>query len=88
MLGGDHSVAVGTVAGLARARRENGEKIGLIWIDAHADMNSPDSSPSGNVHGMPLAAASARGPSELTDIFGFAPRWIRRNVADYRAARC
>jgi arginase len=81
VLGGDHSVAVGTVAGLARARRENGEKIGLIWIDAHADMNSPDSSPSGNVHGMPLACCIGQGPSELTDIFGFAPKVDPRNVA-------
>ena len=80
-LGGDHSIAVGTVAGLARARREKGEKIGLIWIDAHADMNSPDSSPSGNVHGMPLACCLGQGPSELTDIFDFAPKVDPRNVA-------
>ncbi len=55
VLGGDHSVAVGTVAGLSRSFRKRKKKIGLIWIDAHADMNTPETSPSGNVHGMPLA---------------------------------
>src|SRR5262249_47475339 len=56
VLGGDHSVAAGTVAGVAEFHRKQGQKIGLIWIDAHSDINTPDSSPSGNVHGMPLAA--------------------------------
>ena len=63
MLGGDHSVAVGTVAGVSRVLRENGEKIGLIWIDAHADMNTSGLSPSGNVHGMPLACCIGDGPA-------------------------
>src|SRR5947207_16027056 len=54
VLGGDHSVAAGTVAGVAEFYRRQNQKIGLIWIDAHADINTPDSSPSGNVHGMPL----------------------------------
>ncbi len=57
VLGGDHSVALGTLAGLATAAGEPG---GLIWIDAHGDLNTPESSPSGNVHGMPLAAALGR----------------------------
>src|SRR5215470_18176339 len=59
VLGGDHSVAAGTVAGVAeffRQQRRQDQKIGLIWIDAHADINTPETSPSGNVHGMPLAA--------------------------------
>src|SRR5579871_5914398 len=56
VLGGDHSVAVGTVAGIASFYRKQDQKIGLVWIDAHSDINTPDSSPSGNVHGMPLAA--------------------------------
>src|SRR2546425_1915866 len=56
VLGGDHSVAAGTVAGVAEFYRRQNQKIGLIWIDAHADINTPDSSPSGNVHGMPFAA--------------------------------
>jgi arginase len=55
-LGGDHSIAAGTVAGVAEFYRRQNQKIGLIWIDAHTDLNTPDSSPSGNVHGMPLAA--------------------------------
>ena len=54
MLGGDHSVALGTLGGLARAHGTTG---GVLWIDAHADLNTPASSPTGNVHGMPLAAA-------------------------------
>ena len=74
VLGGDHSVAVGTVAGVRDAFRKRGEKIGLIWIDAHADMNTPESSPSGNVHGMPLACCMGRGPRELTHIFDYAPK--------------
>src|SRR6201984_237960 len=62
VLGGDHSVAAGTVAGVAEFYRRQNQKIGLIWIDAHSDMNTPDSSPSGNVHGMPLAAIMGLGP--------------------------
>lgn len=53
VLGGDHSLSIGTLAGLARA----GKRTGVLWIDAHPDINSPDTSPSGNVHGMPLAVA-------------------------------
>lgn len=81
VLGGDHSVAVGTVAGVAHAFRQSGQKIGLIWIDAHADMNTPESSPSGNVHGMPLACCVGRGPQELTEIFDYSPKVEGRNVA-------
>jgi arginase len=80
VLGGDHSVAVGTVAGVAASYRQRGEKIGLIWIDAHADMNTPESSPSGNVHGMPLACCLGLGPSELTEILDFAPKVDPHNV--------
>ena len=80
VLGGDHSVAVGTVAGVAASYRQRGEKIGLIWIDAHADMNTPESSPSGNVHGMPLACCMGLGPSELTEILDFAPKVDPHNV--------
>jgi arginase len=81
VLGGDHSVAVGTLSGLSKHYRDNGEKIGLIWIDAHADMNTPGSSPSGNVHGMPLACCVGNGPCELTHIFDYAPKVDPRNVA-------
>src|SRR5947209_1677101 len=71
VLGGDHSVAAGTVAGVAEFHRRRDQKIGLIWIDAHSDINTPESSPSGNVHGMPLAAIMGLGPQELANIFKF-----------------
>ena len=74
VLGGDHSVAAGTVAGVAEFYRRQNQKIGLIWIDAHSDMNTPASSPSGNVHGMPLAAIMGLGPAELGNIFNFSPK--------------
>jgi arginase len=80
VLGGDHSVAAGTVAGVSRHFRDRSQSIGLIWLDAHADMNTPDSSPSGNVHGMPLACCVGLGPPELTHIFGYAPKVNPRNV--------
>ena len=73
VLGGDHSLSVGSVAGSAAAARTAGAPLGLIWVDAHADMNTPDSSPSGNVHGMPLAACLGNGPRELTGIGGDQP---------------
>jgi arginase len=81
VLGGDHSIAVGTVAGVSNHFRGRGEKLGLIWIDAHTDMNTPGSSPSGNVHGMPLACCVGMGPVELTRIFGYAPKVDPSNVA-------
>ena len=74
VLGGDHSVAAGTVAGVAEFYRKQNQKIGLIWIDAHSDMNTPETSPSGNVHGMPLAAIMGLGPNELGNIFNFSPK--------------
>ena len=74
VLGGDHSIAVGTVSGVSECFRRSGQKIGLIWFDAHADFNTPDISPSGNVHGMPMAAIMGYGPVELTHIFGFSPK--------------
>ncbi len=73
VLGGDHSIAVGTVAGMSRHFRKQDRKLGLIWIDAHADMNTPESSPSGNVHGMPLACCIGIGPPELTGLAGYTP---------------
>ncbi|HLW51747.1 MAG TPA: arginase [Candidatus Angelobacter sp.] len=74
VLGGDHSVAAGTVAGIAEFYRRQEKKIGLLWIDAHADINTPETSPSGNVHGMPLAAILGLGPSELANIYNFSPK--------------
>src|SRR5271169_2656108 len=74
VLGGDHSVAAGTVSGVAEFYRRKNQKIGLLWIDAHTDINTPDSSPSGNVHGMPLAALMGLGPAELGNIYDFSPK--------------
>src|SRR5436305_7627674 len=79
VLGGDHSVAAGTVSGVAEFYRKQSQKIGLIWIDAHTDINTPDSSPSGNVHGMPLAAIMGPGPVELANIFNFSPKVASEN---------
>jgi arginase len=74
VLGGDHSVAIGTIAGVSRYYRRRGERLGVLWIDAHTDMNTPETTPSGNVHGMPLAVSLGHGPSLLTQIGGFSPK--------------
>jgi arginase len=70
VLGGDHSIAVGTVSGIAAFAKAHGKKLGLLWIDAHGDINTPETSPSGNIHGMPLAALMGFGARELTDVAG------------------
>ncbi len=80
ILGGDHSIAVGTVAGVSRAFRHRGQQIGVIWIDAHSDMNTPETSPSGNIHGMPLACCIGQGPHELTHLLDYAPKVEPENV--------
>ena len=74
VLGGDHSLAAGSVAASAAHARQQGAPIGLIWVDAHGDMNTPGSSTSGNVHGMPLAALLGAEPLELASIGGFSPK--------------
>jgi arginase len=75
VLGGDHSLAAGSVAAAAAwARRARDRPIGLLWVDAHGDMNTPATSASGNVHGMPLAALLGREPAELAGIGGFSPK--------------
>jgi arginase len=74
VLGGDHSVGAGSVAATAAFARRSGRPIGLLWVDAHGDMNTPASSPSGNVHGMPLAAIVGSEPRELSGIGGFSPK--------------
>ncbi len=73
-LGGDHSLAAGSIAGASGAMRHLNRPIGLLWIDAHADMNTPESTLSGNVHGMPLACVLGKGPPELVGIGGFSPK--------------
>ncbi len=74
VLGGDHSIAAGTVSGVEEFYRRSKQRIGLLWIDAHSDINTPDSSPSGNVHGMPLGAIMGLFPGPLTDMYGFCPK--------------
>lgn len=74
ILGGDHSIAIGSVAGVASFCREQNQSLGLIWFDAHADMNTPETTPSGNIHGMPLSALLGFGAKELTGVAGFAPK--------------
>jgi arginase len=81
VLGGDHSIAAGTVSGVSRHFHKKHKQVGLIWIDAHADMNTPGTSPSGNVHGMPLACLAGIGPKELVNLAGFAPAVNPRNIA-------
>lgn len=72
VLGGDHSIAMGTVGGIARA--VGGGRVGMIWVDAHGDFNTTETSPSGNIHGMPHAAICGIGDAKLTDIGGVNPK--------------
>jgi arginase len=81
VLGGDHSVAIGTIAGMAKRLRRSGQRLGVLWVDAHPDMNTPETSTSGNVHGMPLACSIGLGPRRLTHLGGFAPKAEAANVA-------
>ena len=80
VLGGDHSIAAGSVSGVAEFYRRQGQKIGLLWIDAHSDINTPETTPSGNVHGMPLAALLGLGPEKLSSIYGFVPKVAAENA--------
>jgi len=74
VLGGDHSLASGSVAATSEFVRREGKPLGLLWVDAHGDMNTPASSSSGNVHGMPLASLLGPEPAELSRIGGFSPK--------------
>ena len=80
VLGGDHSIAAGVAAGVAAHYRKDKKQIGYLWLDAHGDMNTPESSPSGNVHGMPLASIMGYGPPELTELLGFKPKAEPANI--------
>jgi len=80
VLGGDHSIAAGVAAGVSAFFRKDKKQIGYLWLDAHGDMNTPDSSPSGNVHGMPLAAIMGYGAPELVDLLGFKPKAEPGNI--------
>ena len=74
IIGGDHSIAAGTLAGISSHYHAQEKEIGLIWFDAHADMNVPETSPSGNIHGMPLSASLGFGDENMVNLGGFAPK--------------
>ncbi len=80
VIGGDHSIAMGTVSGLSAFFGKTQQKLGLIWFDAHGDMNLPDSSPSGNIHGMPLSHLIGMGDKDLSSILGVHPAVDPKNV--------
>jgi arginase len=80
VLGGDHSLASGSVAATAEYLRRSGQALGLIWVDAHGDMNTPATSASGNVHGMPLASLLGPEPSDLSRIGGFSPKVLPQHT--------
>lgn len=81
VVGGDHSIAIGTIGGVARYFKEQKQELGVIWVDAHADINTPQSSPSGNIHGMPLATLLGDGHQDLVKIGGDGPALKPENVA-------
>ena len=82
LLGGDHSLAIGSISAVARHCREQGRKLRVLWLDAHADFNTHQITPSGNLHGMPVACLCGFGPPELTGLGGVAPalepHWLRQ----------
>ena len=80
-IGGDHSIAIGSLAGVVTAFRKRDERLGLVYFDAHADMNTPETSPSGNIHGMPLAVLLGYGAPDLVNVAGFAPKFDPRLCA-------
>jgi len=80
VLGGDHSIAVGTMSGVAAHYHKDKKQVGYVWLDAHGDMNTPETSPSGNVHGMPLASVMGYGPPELVELLGFKPKVEPQNL--------
>lgn len=81
VIGGDHSIAMGTVSGISAYFRQQQQELGLIWFDAHGDMNLPDTSPTGNVHGMPLAHLLGHGDPDLASVFGSHPAVKPEHVA-------
>ena len=81
ILGGDHSIAIGTFSAVSAHFREQGDEIGLIWFDAHADINTPQTSISGNLHGMPLAVLFGQGAPDLVNLEGFSPKLNKKYFA-------
>ncbi|MCW8996930.1 MAG: arginase, partial [Psychromonas sp.] len=80
-IGGDHSIALGTISGISTFCKKKKLKLGVIWIDAHSDMNTEKTSPSGNIHGMPLAALMGLGHDDLVNFQGFSPKLQPQNCA-------
>lgn len=80
-LGGDHAMSVGSLAGVGAHCHEQGKTLGVVWVDAHPDMNTAETTPSGNIHGMPLAVAMNMGVEELTSIGGEFQKVQPKNVA-------
>ncbi len=74
IIGGDHSIAIGSFSGISSHFHKRGEQVGLIWFDAHADINTPETTPTGNIHGMPVAVLLGHGSKELVEIEGFSPK--------------
>jgi len=85
VLGGDHSQAIGTISGMTRAYKRQGKRLGVLWFDAHTDMNTPDSSPSGNIHGMPLATLLGTGDASLKALSGDGPALHAQDVVVFGA---
>jgi arginase len=84
-LGGDHSQAIGSISGAAEYMKSKGESLGVLWFDAHADMNTPETTPSGNIHGMSLAVLTGRGHPDLLKIVGNQPALDPANVVIFAA---
>src|SRR5262249_2266167 len=80
VLGGGHSLAIGSVAGWSNFDARQGEALGLIWFDAHGDANTPETTPSGNIHGMSLAVCLGFGDEDLVNLGGRAPKVLPRNT--------
>jgi arginase len=82
LLGGDHCLGIGSISAVARHCRETGKKLRILWLDAHADFNTNVLTPSGNIHGMPVACLCGHGPRELVEIGGqvpaISPKWMRQ----------
>ena len=85
LLGGDHCLAMGSISAVARHCARTGKKLRVLWLDAHADFNTSDLTPSGNLHGMPVAVLCGHGPSELVGLGGYSaidpapkPKWVRQ----------
>src|SRR5207249_9699537 len=80
VIGGDHSLAIGSIAGSTGWYSRQGEQLGLIWFDAHGDANTPETTPSGNIHGMSLAVTLGMGDPDLVNLGGRAPKVLARNA--------